>query len=220
MQFQANQCNSLWCDFKNVSVHGDVIKCSFSSECCDFKKVSIYSDVISRKFQFTVVWFQESFNSLWCDCKVKLASGMHFPAGPWVDKALKELQDIFVKLWPLLFYSSRNWASLNFSNIVTNYEESRNIWEIVWFGWPFKKKPFTIHLITIKGISYKRCASKYSVFFLCKAFEIITWNYNFRPSIFLCLVECVPTIKGVLGRLWNNQKIWPRPYLAFYRSCR
>ena len=53
-----------------------------------FKKVSIHSDVTSRKFQFTVMWFQESFNSLWCDCKVKLASGMHFPAGPWVDKAL------------------------------------------------------------------------------------------------------------------------------------
>ena len=124
------------------------------------------------------------------------------------------------RLWPLLSYPSRNWASLNFSNIVTNYEESRNIWEIVWFGWPFKRKPFTIHLITIKGISYKRCASKCSVVFLCEAFEIITWNYNFRPSIFLCLVVCVPTIKGVLGRLWNNQKIWPRPYLAFYQSCR
>ena len=55
MQFQANQCNSLSCDFKNVSVQGDVIKCSFNSECCDFKKVSILCDIISRKFQFTVI---------------------------------------------------------------------------------------------------------------------------------------------------------------------
>ena len=104
-----------------------------------FKKVSIHSDVTSRKFQFTVMWFQESFNSLWCDCEAKLASGMHFPAGHWADKTLCKNLDIFVKLWPLLSYSSRNWTSLNFSKIFTNYVESRNIWEIVWFGWPCKR---------------------------------------------------------------------------------
>ena len=142
--------SSWWCDLIKFQFWVLWFQESFNSQWYYFKKVSIFCDIISRKFQltvmwvrkkfqFTVMWFQESFNSLWCDCEVKLASGMHFPAGHWADKTLCKNLDIFVKLWPLLSYSSRNWTSLNFSKIFTNYEESRNIWEIVWFGWPCKR---------------------------------------------------------------------------------